>query len=236
MINDVNHGLTNAYMQVRDNVEYLIESLKRIQQIHWSLAKDDKKAFYDLQRYYYNCGISSDKFSQEDLGVLFIFLNKTCYNGLYRVNSQGEFNASIGSYGKPTICDADHLRRGSQLLQGVKITHGDYSQTKNFIDKDTFVYLDPPYRQVGTTVSFTSYSQHIFADQQQIELKNFVDEISSRGASVIESNSDPKNTDPDDNFFDDLYKQYHIQRVSTTWTVNRTADGRGSINELLIYN
>jgi len=167
---------------------------------------------------------------------LLIFLNKTCFNGLYRVNSKGLFNVPIGSYKKPPICDAENLRLISRLLENVQINCGDYSKCADFIDDNTFAYIDPPYRPLTATASFTSYSENEFCDKQQIELGKFVDEIAAKGAKIVVSNSDPKNSDESDSFFDDLYSNYTIMRISAKRMINSKATGRGNINELLICN
>lgn len=155
---------------------------------------------------------------------------------LYRVNKDGKFNVPIGSYQKPIICDVENLRKVSELLKNVTITCGDYKDCSNFINNKTFVYIDPPYRPLNRTSSFTSYSNIEFCDEQQIELSEFVNKISNLGAKVLVSNSDPKNTNSDDNFFDDLYKSFIINRVSASRMINSDAKKRNKINELLISN
>lgn len=142
--------------------------------------------------------------------ILFIFLNKTCFNGLYRVNKKGLFNVPIGKYIKPLICDADNLMYICNLLKNVEIQCGEYKECIEFIDNNTFVYIDPPYRPLTKTSSFQSYSINKFNDTEQVELKEFIDAISNKGAKVIASNSDPKNIDENDNFFDELYCSYNI--------------------------
>lgn len=170
------------------------------------------------------------------MAVLFIFLNKTCFNGLYRVNSNGLYNVPIGSYKKPLICDAYNLRLISSLLKNVIIKYGDYSECADFIDSETFVYIDPPYRPLSETSSFTSYSKTVFDDKQQIQLSKFTEYISGKGAKVLASNSDPKNTDKNDNFFDDIYRNFNITRVKASRMINSKGSGRGTLNELLISN
>ena len=171
-----------------------------------------------------------------DKAAYFIFLNKTCFNGLYRVNRKGQFNVPMGAYKNPMICDEENLRNINKVLQNVTIVCGDYSLAKQFIDKDTFVYLDPPYRPISETSTFTSYNPDIFDDSEQLRLARFIDEINVSGAKIVLSNSDPKNVNPDDTFFDELYKAYHIKRVSATRMINSKADSRGKINELIICN
>jgi DNA adenine methylase len=167
---------------------------------------------------------------------LFIFLNRTCFNGLYRVNKKGQFNVPIGSYKKPLICDKDNLLKLSKSLKNVQIQCSDYKECLPFIDKRTFVYIDPPYRPLSQTSSFTAYSETSFNDENQIELNRFVDSIHEKGAKVLISNSDPKNEDVNDSFFDNLYSQYRIERVPARRIINCNAENRGEINELLINN
>lgn len=236
LINDINQNLITTYIQIRDDVKTLISALSSLQNEFWSKDTDARKQMYLAKRDEFNNLIKSNKKDNLLISALFIFLNRTCFNGLYRVNSKGLFNVPMGDYKKPLICDADNLREISTLLQGVNITCGDYKNSTDFIDKNTFVYIDPPYRPLTKTASFTSYSETEFGDKQQIELSNFVNNISQKGAMVLLSNSDPKNTDENDSFFDELYKGYAILRVSAKRMINSKATGRGFINELLICN
>jgi DNA adenine methylase len=169
-----------------------------------------------------------------EIAALFVFLNRTCFNGLYRVNSKGGFNVPVGRYAKPTICDEDNLRAVSRILQGVRIVHGDYREARDFIDAQTLVYFDPPYRPLSLTSSFTSYAQDNFDDRQQAELARFVDEMREKGAAIIASNSDPRNTNASDDFFDRLYAKHQIHRITATRMINSDGNGRGKISELLI--
>ena len=167
---------------------------------------------------------------------MFIFLNKTCFNGLYRVNSKGLFNVPFNNAKNPLLCDKENLKTCSKLLQNVEMKVGDYKECKSFIDDKTFVYIDPPYRPLSQTSAFTSYSENGFSDKEQIELGTFITDISNKGAMVLASNSDPKNFDENDNFFDDLYSHFEIERVSASRMINSNAKKRGAINELLISN
>lgn len=236
LINDINSELINLYIQIRDNVEILIENLSELQDLYWKMHENNRKVFYMEKRKRFNFGIQTDNISKAEMAYLFIFLNKTCFNGLYRVNKQGLFNVPIGSYKKPPICDDINLRLISNLLQNVQIICGDYSKTADFINENTFVYIDPPYRPISTTSSFTSYSNAKFGDVEQIALSKFIDRISGYGAKVVISNSDPKNFNENDNFFDAIYSDYHISRVSAKRMINSKANSRGNIQELLICN
>lgn len=235
IINDINVSLINTYQQVQTNVEALISQLEEMQAEFWTADAEMRKLIYARNRERFNSLINCNN-NSPDKAALFIFLNKTCFNGLYRVNRKGLFNVPIGSYKKPPICDTGNLRYISGLLQNVQIMCGEYRECAGFIDENTFVYIDPPYRPLTVTASFTSYNENEFGDQQQIELGHFMDEITEKGAKVVASNSDPKNVDDNDNFFDDLYAKYNIDRVSAKRMINSKANGRGNINELLIFN
>ena len=237
LINDINAELMNTYSHIRDNVDELIETLSEMQESFWAKSDADRKIMYLAKRERFNdLKVNGDEQFDLEKAALFIFLNKTCFNGLYRVNRSKLFNVPIGSYKNPPICDAENLGLVSKLLKNVQIKCGDYSECADFIDCNSFVYIDPPYRPLTATASFTSYSEYEFGDKQQIELGKFVDDISAKGAKVVASNSDPKNADESDNFFDDLYSSYTIVRVSAKRMINSKASGRGSINELLICN
>lgn len=235
IINDINAALINTYQQVQSNVDALISQLDKMQSEFWKADSELRKTLYTDNREKFNSLINCNN-NNLDKAAVFIFLNKTCFNGLYRVNRKGLFNVPIGSYKKPPICDAENLRYISTLLQNVEIKCGDYKDCADFIDGNTFVYIDPPYRPLTVTASFTSYNENEFGDQQQIELGHFIDEITEKGAKVVASNSDPKNADDTDNFFDDLYAKYNIDRVSAKRMINSKASGRGDVSELLIYN
>ena len=165
-----------------------------------------------------------------------IFLNRTCFNGLYRVNSSGKFNVPHGRYNNPDIVDKQNLQAVSNALQGVNISVGSYVDNLAMVDDKTFVYFDPPYRPLPDTPSFTDYHKAAFGDNEQIELASMFTELHERGAKVMLSNSDPKNTDIDDNFFDELYSQHHINRVLARRAINSDGQGRGEIAEILVTN
>ena len=237
LINDINGELVNTYSQIKNNVDKLIKMLSEMQESFWSKNDVDRMGMYTSKRARFNdIKVNGDDKINLEKAALFIFLNKTCFNGLYRVNRKGLFNVPIGSYKNPPICDAENLKNISKLLQNVQIKCGDYSECEDFIDENTFVYIDPPYRPLTATASFTSYSENEFGDKEQIELGKFVDRISAKGAKVVVSNSDPKNTDENDCFFDDLYSSYTVKRVSAKRMINSKASGRGSIKELIICN
>ena len=237
LINDINAELINVYQQIKENVEQLIEQLQIMEKEFSQIEKEDRKRIYISKRTLFNeikCKNSIDYVAV--CASLFIFLNKTCFNGLYRVNSKGLHNVPMGSYKNPKICDAQHLRLISKLLTNTEIKCGDYQQCLDFIDENTFVYFDPPYRPLTKTASFTAYDVNGFGDKQQKQLKEFIDKASVKKAHILASNSDPKNTDQNDNFFDDLYSGYIIQRIYAKRMINSNGDNRGKITELLISN
>ena len=234
-ISDINPELINAYIAIKQNVEALIKRLNEMQMTFLPLDENGRKYYYYNVRDKFNTVKLSDSTSTEK-AAYFIFLNKTCFNGLYRVNRKGLFNVPMGSYKNPTICDAENIRNIHEALQNVTIVCGDYSQSQSFIDSETFVYLDPPYRPISETSAFTSYNSDAFDDNEQIRLAKFIDEINAAGAKIVLSNSDPKNVNEEDNFFDNLYKNYKINRVEASRAINSKGDKRGKINELLICN
>lgn len=235
LINDINSELINTYMQIQGDVNGVIALLSDFQAEYWEKSDDKRREMYLQMRDKFNNGITNKSRSVE-MAALFVFLNKTCFNGLYRVNGKGLFNVPIGSYKKPPICDGENLRTISGLLQNVEIQCGDYSECENFISEQTFVYIDPPYRPLTETASFTSYSKNEFGDKQQTELSRFINRISKKGAKIVASNSDPKNFNENDSFFDDLYSDFVVSRVSAKRMINSKGSNRGTISELLICN
>ena len=235
-ISDKNLELINTYKSIRDDVDILIKSLKEMEEQYIPLNNEDRKIYYYEKREEYNSLKINSEVNNIEKAILFIFLNKTCFNGLYRVNKKGKFNVPMGAYKKPKICDEENLKNVSLTLRNVKIVYADYRKSEKFIDGKTFVYIDPPYRPLNITSSFTSYTENDFNDKEQIELAEYINVLNKKGAKIVISNSDPKNNDIDDNFFDKLYKNYNINRVKATRMLNSNASLRGAINELLITN
>ena len=236
-ISDINADLINTYRAIRDDVDKVIGFLKSMEEKFLSFEIEERKNYFYQQRDRFN-SLKIENHNKVDLekAALMIFLNKTCFNGLYRVNKKGLFNVPMGSYKKPTICDEKNLRAVSECLQNVIIVHGDYKQSDSFIDSNTFVYFDPPYRPITDSASFTAYTEYDFNDKEQIELAEFVDKINKKGAKIVISNSDPKNIDENDDFFDEIYSSHTIKRVDATRMINSNAKKRGKIKELLISN
>ena len=232
IINDINEELICTYRVIKENVEVLIERLSVIQSEYIPLSADDRKSYFIAKRSLFN----TKKITPLETAALFIFLNRTCFNGLYRVNSKGEFNVPHGKYVNPRICDADNLRACSKVLQKVEILCGDFAETGRYAGPDTLYYFDPPYKPVTETSSFTSYTRGGFDDREQIRLRDFCDRISAAKSSFIASNSDPRNTNSEENLFDNIYNNFFIRRVSATRMINSDASGRGSISEIMISN
>lgn len=235
IINDYNEDLINLYKHIRDEVDNLIDKLSKISNEYLPLEDEERKKYYYKIRDLYN----NPPEDQILKSACFIFLNRTCFNGLYRVNSKGQFNVPYGRYKNPTILDEDNLRNVSKVLKNVTILQDDFSTVRNFVDNKTFVYFDPPYRPLNKTSNFTSYSKNDFNDDEQKRLADFFHELHNKGAKLLLSNSDPKNVDENDNFFDDLYpasKGFNIIKVNAKRLINSNSNGRGNITELLIKN
>ena len=168
--------------------------------------------------------------------ALFIFLNKTCFNGLYRVNKQGEFNVARGTYRPYTICDKDNILAVSSKLQNVGLVAADYHVCQSFVDENTFVYLDPPYRPLSNVTNTIRYDVSEFDDKKQIELADFFMDLDTTGAKLLMSNSNPKNSNRFDDFFEILYENFYINYVNVKRSINSNPYGRGEVSELLISN
>ena len=235
IINDVNEDLILAYRTIKSDVEKLICKLGEMEKEYLDIADPNErsKLFYEIrERYNQRIGDSIERISQ------LLFLNKTCFNGLYRVNKKGLFNVPFGKYSNPTICNANVLRADSQLLQSAKVEifHGDYTQILQYVDGLTFFYLDPPYRPLDATSSFTAYAKGDFNDDDQRTLADFCHQLADRGILWMESNADCSAKNPEDTFFEDLYRNYRIERVYASRSINANPSKRGKLTELLIKN
>lgn len=233
VINDINSDLVCCYQTVRDQVEALIESLRDYEQLYLALqTEDNRKDFYMAARSRYN----EKNLDSIENTTLFFFLNRTCFNGLYRVNKSGFFNVPFGKYANPTICDPDTLRMDSELLQRVEIMNGDFEETFQHAQGNTLFYFDPPYRPLSDTSSFNDYTKEAFNDDAQIRLKEYCDRIHAAGYHFMLSNSDCKGKNEADNFFDVLYEAYQIERVWASRNINAVASKRGKLTEILVRN
>jgi DNA adenine methylase len=233
IINDINPDLIHAYNVIKNSPDELIEKLQQIEKKYRMKNFESQKNFYLEQRDKFNLNKSSTPLEKT---TLLLFLNKTCFNGLYRVNSRGLFNVPFGQYIKPKICDESNLMAVHECLQKVKILTGDFKKTLLDGKKPSLFYLDPPYKPIKTTSAFTAYTKENFTDRDQERLKLFCDKINKKGFHFILSNSDVKNLDNSNNFFEQLYQDYHIRRVWAKRNINAKGNSRGEISELLISN
>jgi DNA adenine methylase len=240
-LSDINQELILLYRTIQKDVNSLIEELKKIENEYLILNEEKRKIYFFNKRNNYN-----DFKNQIDLknferswftrSAEIIFLNRTCFNGLFRVNKKGYFNVPFGNYKNPRICNTNNLILAAKLLQKATIQYSDFTQIQNLATPQTFVYFDPPYRPLTRTASFKSYSQFDFNDDEQKRLANFYQKLDHQGTKLMLSNSDPKNIDKNDNFFDELYSDFTINRIQANRMINSKTSGRGAISELLITN
>jgi DNA adenine methylase len=219
-LSDMNFELVTTYNVIKENVDELIRSLKR--------HKYQKDYFLKVR------AKNPKELSDVEIASRFIFLNRTAFNGMYRVNSKGEFNVPFGKYENPMICDEENLRKASRALKNVEIRHGDYKGVLEKAKKGDFVYFDPPYYPVSKTASFTSYTAESFLDREQMELRDTFLALHKRGCFVMLSNSDAP-------FINKIYselKQYgvKISKIDANRAINSKATGRGKIKEVLVTN
>lgn len=241
VIADINPALIATYKAVKENVENLIDYLADMEEKYLSLGEKERKNFYYTKRDEYNRIIAGNdglEFRSPQLtgAGLFLFLNRTCYNGLYRVNRAGIFNVPAGRYKKPRICNPDNLRAVSALLQNVTVLQCHYQECMNYMDKNSFVYFDPPYRPLSATSSFTSYSSAGFDDREQKKLAAFYRIMHQKGAFLMLSNSNPGDSDSGDIFFRRLYHGFNIQTVNARRAINSRGDHRGAVSEIIVTN
>ncbi|MCQ2330262.1 MAG: DNA adenine methylase [Paludibacteraceae bacterium] len=233
VINDINPDLTMCYQMVRDNPEEIITSLMSVQSDYKSLkTEEDRRSYYLKIREIYN----QKNLNPVENTTLFFFLNKTCFNGLYRVNKKGLFNVPFGKYVNPLICDEATIRCDSNLLKNVTILTGDFEKTFNYADGNTLFYFDPPYRPLSNTSSFNDYAQETFNDGAQLRLKEYCDKVDEAGFKFMLSNSDGKGKNASDDFLDELYKKYPIERVWASRSINSNPKKRGKLTEILVRN
>lgn len=240
IINDINEKLINLYRVLKNDSEGLLDEIKRLKQEYMEQEDIENK-----EKYYYECReqFNINQVSNTTMAALFIFLNKTCFNGLYRENSKGLFNVPFGKHNSPGIYEEKEIRAISRVLNSknekgenkVKILNVSFEKLYDYIDEDTFVYFDPPYRPV-TVGGFNSYNKSDFNDESQKKLNKFYVSLNKKGAKLLLSNSDPRVLDENDDFFDELYKEFNIKRVTANRMINSKGTGRGAITELLISN
>lgn len=243
VLNDINEECILTYKVVQNNIYELIALLQKMEdEFIGKENMEEKEEMYYIQRDRFNKSktkIDYSNFSDEwiEHAALMIFLNKTCFNGLYRQNREGLFNVPFGKRKNPTICDEENLLEVNTALMGVKLLSKHFSDLTDEIDEKTFVYIDPPYRPLSDTSSFNEYSKIPFNDDSQRELAEWFKHLNNeKKVFIMLSNSDPTNTNPEDDFFDRLYEEFNIERVKASRTINSKGNGRGEIRELLITN
>ena len=235
-LNELNPEIYLCYVTIKKDVEAVIKSLRDYDDRYKSAAATDREELYYEVREEYNSsrlGIDVAKYNPKtspERVAMTIFLNRTCFNGLYRVNSKGNFNVPFGRYRSPLICDAENLRNVSRLLQDVEISNDDFSSIENTLKEDSFVYFDPPYKPISDTAKFTAYSTGSFGDKDQERLAQLVRQIDSK-AKIMLSNSAPKS-----NYFKNLYSGFKIKKISATRLINCVAEKRGKVTEILVMN
>lgn len=238
---DINEDLVLAYLTIKFVADDLITVLAEMENEYRSLPVEDQSTYFYKTR-----AVLNETKSQTDYRSFnpdwitrtarILFLNRTCFNGLFRVNSKGEFNVPFGRYTNPTICPSENLRRVSQVLQSAEIRVGDFEESEPFVDSHTFVYFDPPYRPLNKTANFTSYAASTFNENDQLRLAGFFRKLDRLGARLMLSNSDPKNENPDDDFFEKAYAGFRIERVRASRMINCDAQKRGRIHEVIVTN
>lgn len=224
-INDINKKLITTYRIIKQSPAELIQSLKEIEVEYLALSEAKRKDYFLKKRSLFNEENNLDL----DIATLMVFLNKTCFNGMYRENSRGEFNVPFGRYINPKICDEDNIQLCSKVLKKVKLTSTSYTDTVSGAKRGDFVYLDPPYDPISDTSSFTSYSSNSFDKKDQIYLMDLFTELDKRGCYVMLSNSA---TD----FIKDIYKGYNFYLVKARRSINSKGANRGTIDEIVITN
>jgi DNA adenine methylase len=237
-ISDINPELILCYKRIKDSVKSVNTALNKLISKYPTDNESRATFFYEI-RSQWNSNLDIENMSKKkqcERVAQTIFLNKTCFNGLFRLNRKGEFNVPTGKYVNPSFPSNNDLIAVSKALSNVKIHLGAYDSAIDWIEGETLVYFDPPYRPLSKTSSFVSYSKGDFNDEDQNNLAEFCNTLNDRNVKFILSNSDPKNTVPDDDFFDDLYSNFTIQRIHASRAINSNPKKRGKITELLVRN
>jgi len=237
---DTNKELICLYNVIKNDVDALITELELISAEYFNLPEEQRNLYYYSRREEFNSFDKTIDINKYVPGfvrraALMIFINRTCFNGLYRVNSKNQFNVPVGRYKNPRILDRENLQNASLALHNACILYCDFSETLKYADSETFIYYDPPYRPISKTSAFTAYSENDFNDAEQRRLKDVFVACNIKNALQMESNSDPTNYvfDP---FFDNLYSDFNIYRVNASRIINSKAEKRGAVRELVITN
>ena len=238
-ISDINPELVLCYRTLKSDAKSVIEHITKMIEGYPTDLDDREEVYYAIRSDWNNDVGAISKLGKKNKAkrvAQTLFLNKTCFNGLFRVNKKGEFNVPIGSYETPSFPNIENLLDVQEKLQAVTIHQASYENCINWINGNSFVYFDPPYRPLSDTSHFVSYSKGDFNDSDQIRLAKVFDKLNQKGAKILLSNSDPKNSNENDDFFDELYKGYEISRVFANRSINSVPKKRGPITELLISN
>jgi len=236
---DLNNELIQCYVSIRDNHESVAGKLISLVE-EYPQNKDGQREFFYRIREIWNSGVGEVGVIGEDAlaerSAQTIFLNKTCFNGLFRVNKKGLFNVPCNYTKKPAFPSKSDLEVVSLSLQNVEFESCSYLNCEKYGGTGSFFYFDPPYRPLSKTSGFVSYSSEDFSDEDQKELAELFRRLDSIGSKVLLSNSDPRNTNPEDNFFDDIYDGYNIERINAKRSINSVGNRRGEITEILVNN
>lgn len=240
LIGDLNEDLFLAYNVVREDVDTLLAHLAALQAHYNALPAEGQAAFYYETRTAFNAARAGWCYqcyaaTWVQRAAQFFVLNRLCFNGLYRVNSRAEFNVPFGKYAAVNFGSAEALRAAARVLQRTVVQCGDFATAAAFADDRTLVYLDPPYRPITPTSSFTTYARQAFGDAEQVRLATFFRQLTQQGSAVMLSNSDPLTATGDD-FFEQLYAGFTISRLQAARAINANGAGRGAVSELLITN
>jgi len=241
LLGDINEELVLCYRVIQKDVHVFMDVLHGYKTNYLRRGPDRRKAYFYEIRSAYNRKrhtIDHSRYSESwvQRAAQLVFLNKTCYNGLFRMNSKGEFNTPAGSCGNPSIYDEENLLRVAELLQIAEIRRLHFAELGRAVGQHTFVYFDPPYRPLTKSANFTAYSTFQFQDRQQIELATLYRKLAGREARLMLSNSDPRNADPEDDFFDRLYRDFFLHRVTAKRMINSDKTKRGRVREILVLN
>jgi DNA adenine methylase len=238
---DANEELILVYRVIKRSVKKLIRTLGALESEYLSNDENGRERLFYAVRDAFNRDKPKVNFATfqpawVERAAQALFLNRTCFNGLFRMNRKGEFNVPFGKYKNPRILYEESLTDAATILKNTRILLGDFTSCGPYVNEQTFVYFDPPYRPLNATSFFNSYAKDGFSDTDQVRLAEFYRDLDKKGAKLMLSNSDPKNEDSCDSFFDTLYSDFTIERVPARRMINSKGSGRGEINELVITN
>jgi len=235
---DINAELILCYQAIRDAPMDVFNHLQSLREEYPSDKEGQKEVYYKI-REQWNLGVGNQRENPPDVGAraaTTIFLNKTCFNGLFRVNKGGLFNVPCNYTEVPSFPTENELLEVHEALKGVNIQVASFEHCEDLAYENSFIYFDPPYRPISESSGFVSYSKDEFNDDDQRKLADLYKRLHSKGSKMILSNSDPRNSNPDDDFFDELYSEFNIDRVMARRSINSVGGGRGKITEIMVTN